>query len=299
MWRLIRPLMLLGLVAVYGQDSLNLVIEGDFDWSFEEPDPEHRQIAGFLTPYARPESNIAVDTCFMFGKGYFRYDSALSGTALFFPLSRIWRCGGVRCGTILLMCIPLRESLEAGRVYHVSFYVKASYSSYYLTKYVGLRFFQECREVEGWLFEAYDTSYVADVRADSVIGPERWVKVEGKYCARGRERYVIAGVWLPEDDRKLKMAFVRYQKKGIDPSLGFRTRLLRKKVLRRIAVRNRNYKRIGYGTRIRCRINEAVFRRFFRRDPPFKGWVDHKKVLLYFFDDLRVVPTGKSCSGNE
>ena len=287
------------MLEVSGQDSLNLVVEGDFDWGFEDPDPGHRQIAGFLTPHAIPGDVLAADTCFMFGRGYFRYDSAFSGVSLFFFLSRIWRCSGVRCGTIVLMCIPLRKALEAGRMYHVSFYVKASYSSYYLTKYVGLRFFRKCREVPGWLFEAYDTSYVADVRADSVIGPERWVKVEGLYCARGGERYVVAGVWLPEDDEKLKRAFVRYQRRGIEPDLGFRTRMLRKKVLRRIAVRNRNYKRLGSGSKIWCEFDMTILRRAVKGEVPLIGGTIHRRILIYFFDDLKVVPTDHRCSGGE
>lgn len=281
-------------LVLYSQDSVrNLVLGGDFEWLGRTP--PYKKMSGMYIRFVYPWDSLEFDTCFMFGGGFFRYDSARSGVALSFFMGKVTRYGKERGEGVVFVCLPLREALAEGRVYRVRFYVKASYSSYYLTEYVGLRFYKECKELPGWLYEALEPWSVADVRADTIIGCRDWELVEGEYCARGGERYVVMGIWLPEDDRVLRSALIRYQLKGIDMYWGRRTRRIRRKLFRRMMVRNRMFRAVKRGMQVKCDMNASAYREYYGSDPPLKGWIMYKKSVIYFFDDVEVVPTDRRC----
>ena len=277
-------------LSLFGQDSTNLVIGGDFD---------DLEIGVSYESMSEGEINIVfaeryqdVDTCFQFSRGYFEFDSSFSGNALEVSTVTIAQYKGFTSGSIGIICIPLKEPLRKNFVYKVSYYVKASYISFYLTKYIGIKFFDKCILMTAVVYEEFDTSWHVDVGPDTVIGPEKWVKVEGEYCARGGERYVVVSIWVPEDNSKVISLLKRYeQMHHREGKLGYiRQKLLRKRIMKELTVKNPRYKILQRRRFLRCKIPDYLID--FQEET---SYYLARKNILYLVDNISVVFTGRMC----
>lgn len=272
------------------QGTTNLVIGGSFDDIWDH-DVIYESLSTGEIYLVYHESFRWIDTCHQFGRGFFRFDTSFQGNAISFGTNLVRKYKGLITGGIATICLRLRDTLRRGRVYRVSFYVKASYSSYYVTKYVGLRFFDTCVPMTAVVYEEFDTSWHLDVGPDTVIGSAEWTKVESEYCARGGERYVVVSIWIPRDKPKVIRLLLSYQKlHGHGVRLGYiKKQFIRRKVLRAITRRNPDYKPLGRGRFLKCMIPSYLLEG--------RGvkmyWT--RKNITYFIDEISIVPIEKSC----
>ena len=277
------------------QDSINLVLGGGFDEL--EPSIIYESMSQGTINIVFSEIYQFVDTCMQFTRGFFRYDTSFMDNALSLGSDK-FNMKGLPSGSITMVCVPLSRALQVGRVYRVSYYLKASYISYYLTKYVGLRFFDTCVPMTAIVYEEFDTSWHADVGPDSVVGAEEWIKVEGEYCALGGERYVVASLWVPRDNRKVKELLLKFQRlygKGyereyiIENDDKYYNKHIRKRLFKEIGVKNPEFKPINKGRFQVCRMPDYI-----------TGGEEIYEVIdrinfTYLIDEIKVIPTDKSC----